>query len=156
MYSNFSAFCTFSRFYITFKPLWVNLRSARGQCRNTRLKLCYSSPVFFFLSSLFERIIFPGHGFVLGIKTKIVWGKNYVLYVASSGNLTFKCPCIANNIRSEQPTRCNVSQFICFCKTLHMFKTACPSIIRTSKLHIQRQVFVRPILDSVCAVLSSW
>ena len=51
-------------------------------------------------------------------------------------------------IRRVQPTRWNVSQFIYFCKTLYMFQTAFPSIIRSSKLHIQRQVFVfvRPIL----------
>ena len=48
--------------------------------------------------------------------------------------------------RSVQPTRCNVSQFIYFCKTLYMFQTGFPSIIRSTKLHIQRQVFVRPLL----------
>jgi len=36
-----------------------------------------------------------------------------------------------------------------------MFQTGFPSTIRSSKLHIQRQVFVRPIPDAVCAVLSS-
>jgi len=41
-----------------------------------------------------------------------------------------------------QPTRCNVSQIIYFCKTLYMFQTVFPSIIRSSKLHIQRQVLV--------------
>jgi len=45
-----------------------------------------------------------------------------------------------------QPTRCDISQFIHFCKTLYMFQTVFPSIIRSSKLHIQRQVFVRPLL----------
>ena len=38
---------------------------------------------------------------------------------------------------------------------MYMFQTGFPSIIRSSKLHIQRQVFVRPIPDAVCAVLSS-
>jgi hypothetical protein len=33
-----------------------------------------------------------------------------------------------------------------FCKTPYMFQTGFPSFIRTSKLHIQRQVFVRQIL----------
>ena len=42
--------------------------------------------------------------------------------------------------------KCDVSQFIYFCKTLYMFLTGFPSIIRSSKLHIQRQVFVRPLL----------
>ena len=48
-------------------------------------------------------------------------------------------------IRNVQPTRCSISQFIYFCKTLYMFQAVFP-IIRSSKLHIQRQVFVRPIL----------
>jgi len=55
-----------------------------------------------------------------------------------------------------QPTRCNVPQFIYFYKTLYMFQTVFPSIIRSSKLNIERQVFVRPITDAVCSVLSSW
>ena len=67
--------------------------------------------------------------------------------------------------------------FIYFCKTFYMFQTGFPSIIRSSKLQIQRQVFVRPLLvlpaasldgmeqvavlvwqipDAVCVVLSSW
>jgi len=37
-------------------------------------------------------------------------------------------------------------KFIYFCKTLYMFQTVFPSIIRSSKLHIQLQVFVRPLL----------
>ena len=44
-----------------------------------------------------------------------------------------------------QPRR-YVSPFICFCKTLYMFQTVFPSITRSLKLQIQRQVFVRPIL----------
>ena len=47
-----------------------------------------------------------------------------------------------------QPTRCDVSQFIYFYKTLYMFQTVFPSIIKSSKLHIQRQVFVRPLLPA--------
>jgi len=50
------------------------------------------------------------------------------------------------HILRVQPTRCNVSQFIYFCKTLCMFQTGFPNIIRSSELHIQRQVFVRPLL----------
>ena len=38
------------------------------------------------------------------------------------------------DIRREQPTRCDVSQFIYFYKTLYMFQTVFPSIIRSSKL----------------------
>jgi len=37
-------------------------------------------------------------------------------------------------------------QFIYFCKTMYMFQPVFPPIIRSSKLHIQRQVFFRPIL----------
>jgi len=40
-------------------------------------------------------------------------------------------------IRGVQPTKCNVSQFIYFCKTLYMFQTVFPSIISSSILHIQ-------------------
>jgi len=35
---------------------------------------------------------------------------------------------------------------IYFCKTLYMFQTVFPSIIRSSKLHTQRQALVRPLL----------
>jgi len=45
-------------------------------------------------------------------------------------------------IRRVQPRKCNVSPFIYFCKTLYMFQTGFLSIIRSSKLHIQRQVLV--------------
>ena len=48
-------------------------------------------------------------------------------------------------IPGVQPTRC-VSQLIYFCNTLYMFQSVFPSIISSSKLHIQRQVFVRPLL----------
>jgi len=58
-------------------------------------------------------------------------------------------------IRRVQPTSCKVSQFIYFCKTLYMFQTGFPSIIRSSKLHLQHQVFLRPVPDAICAVLSS-
>ena len=53
---------------------------------------------------------------------------------------------VFQNIRRVQPTRCNVSQFLYFCKTLYMFQTGFPSIIRSSKLHIELQVYVRPLL----------
>ena len=45
-----------------------------------------------------------------------------------------------------QPAKCEVSQFIYFCKVFYMFQTVFPSIIRSSKLHIQHQAFVRPLL----------
>ena len=37
-----------------------------------------------------------------------------------------------------QPTRCDFSQFIYFCKTLYTFQPVFPSVIRSTKLHIQR------------------
>jgi len=63
-----------------------------------------------------------------------------------------KCPKYKNAQRIKQPrriqqTRCDASQFIYFCKTLYMFQTVLPSIIRSSKLHIQRQVLV-----TICTV----
>ena len=42
--------------------------------------------------------------------------------------------------------------FIYFCKTLYVFHTVFPSIFRSSKVHIQRQVFVRPLLLSAANV----
>jgi len=52
----------------------------------------------------------------------------------------------SHGVRTVQPTRCNVSHFIYFCKTLYMFQTDFPSVISSSKLHIQCQVAVRPIV----------
>jgi len=46
---------------------------------------------------------------------------------------------ILDCIRRVQPTRCDVSQFIYFCKTLYMFQTVFPSIIRSSKLTLYVQ-----------------
>ena len=54
-----------------------------------------------------------------------------------------------------KPTRCNVSQFIYFCKTLYILQTGFPSIIRSSKLHIQRQVFVKPLLLPAASLASN-
>ena len=61
-------------------------------------------------------------------------------------HIAYERPTVHEEVRRVQPTRCKVSQFIYFCKTLYMFQTVFPSIIRSSKLHIQRQVFVRPLL----------
>jgi hypothetical protein len=44
---------------------------------------------------------------------------------------------------------------IYFYKTLYMFQTGFPSIIRSSKLHIQRQAFVSPLLLPA-ASLAGW
>jgi len=49
----------------------------------------------------------------------------------------------------------STSQFIYFCKTLYMFQTGFPSIIRSSKLHIERQAFVRPLLLPAASLLTA-
>ena len=46
----------------------------------------------------------------------------------------------------SQPTRSNASQFIYFCKRLCMFQAVPPPIIRSKKVYIQRQAFVKPLL----------
>jgi len=69
--------------------------------------------------------------------------QNYVLLrFFKSVFVTLTGPCIADIFSRVQPTRCNVSQFLYFCKTLNMFQTVFPSIIRSSKLHILRQVYL--------------
>ena len=60
--------------------------------------------------------------------------------------LTFICPCIANIFSEYNQQDATFLRFIYSCKTLCMFQTGFPSIIRSSKLHIQRQAFVRPLL----------
>ena len=72
---------------------------------------------------------------------------NFINLLNSSGKETYGgIAKTYQDIRRIQPTRCDVSQFIYFCKTLYVFQTVLPSITRSSKLHIQCQVFVRPIL----------
>ena len=55
---------------------------------------------------------------------------------------------ISINLKCDSHSTTNKMQrfTVYFSKTLYMFQTVFPSIIRSSKLHIQRQVFVRPIL----------
>ena len=68
---------------------------------------------------------------------------------AKTANTIFKCNIHRSvhrwYILRVQPTRCDVSQFIYFRKTLYMFQAVFPPIIWSSKLHIQSWVFVRPI-----------
>ena len=54
-----------------------------------------------------------------------------------------------------QPTRCDISQFIYFCKTLYMFQAVFPSIIRISKVHIEHQVSVRPLASGICQTITA-
>ena len=44
-----------------------------------------------------------------------------------------------------------VSQIIYSCKTLYMFRTVFPSIIRSSKLHIRQQAYVKQLLLSAAS-----
>ena len=56
-------------------------------------------------------------------------------------------PYIANIITEyNQQGPMFLNLFIYFCKTIYMFQTVFPSIIRSSKLHIERQAFVRLLL----------
>jgi len=48
-----------------------------------------------------------------------------------------------------------LSEIIYSCKTLYMFRTVFPSIIRSSKLRIQGQVYVKQLLLPVAAGSSS-
>jgi len=50
-------------------------------------------------------------------------------------------------ISIAKPTRCtNVSNLFYFGMILYMFQTVFPSIIRSSRLYIQQQAFVKQIL----------
>ena len=57
-------------------------------------------------------------------------------------NLTSTCPCIANIFSEYNQQDETYLKFTYSCKTFYMFQTGFPSIIRSTKLHIQRQVFV--------------
>ena len=56
-----------------------------------------------------------------------------------------------NIIFIVKPTRCtNVTNLFYFRMTFYMFRTVFPSIIRSSRLYIQQQAFVKQILMSAC------
>ena len=56
-----------------------------------------------------------------------------------------------NIIPIVKPTRCtSVVNLFYFRMTLYMFRTVFPSIIRSSRLYIQQQAFVKQILLSAC------
>ena len=58
-----------------------------------------------------------------------------------------------------QNTTNNLRRFLIYLflsDPLHVSVSFSVHHFRSSKLHIQRQVFVRPIPDAVCAVLCSW
>jgi len=80
-----------------------------------------------------------------------IWCVPRLAVVYTPLSLTFLGPCIANIFAEYNQQDATFS--IYFCKTLYMFQTIFPSIIRSSKLHIQRQVFVRPLLQPAVTVL---
>ena len=56
----------------------------------------------------------------------------------------------------ETYDRCtNVSNLFYFGMTLYMFRTVIPSIIRSSRLYIQQQAFVKQILLTACCLLAN-
>jgi len=58
-------------------------------------------------------------------------------------------------ISAVKPTRCtNVSHLFYFGMTFYMFRTVFPSIIRSSRLYIQQQAYVKQILLSACELAS--
>ena len=61
-------------------------------------------------------------------------------------NTTIIGLCIANISPEYNQKDATFLKFIYFCKMLYMFQTGFPSIIRSTKLHIQRQAFVRQLL----------
>jgi len=56
-----------------------------------------------------------------------------------------------NIISIVKPTRCtSASNLFYFEMTLYMFRTVFPSIIRSSRLNVEQQAFVKQILLSAC------
>ena len=66
-------------------------------------------------------------------------------YAATSGNLFAK-------YNQQDAT---FLKFIYFCKTLYTFQTVFPVHHQSTKLHIERQVFVRPLLLPAASLPSS-
>jgi len=57
--------------------------------------------------------------------------------------------CVAISI--VKPARCtDISNLLYFGITLYMFRTVFPSIIRSSRLYIQQQAYVKQILLAAC------
>ena len=80
----------------------------------------------------------------------------YIYIYNNRWNLTFIGPCIANIVAEYNLYDATFRNLFISVRRSTCFRKGFPSIIRSSKQHIQRQVFVRPIPDAVCAILSSW
>ena len=72
--------------------------------------------------------------------------KNTDLYANETNSLTFIGPCIANIYAEYIQQDATFHNLFISVRRSTCFSRFFPSIIRSSKLHIQRQVFVRPIL----------
>jgi len=66
--------------------------------------------------------------------------------LTTTSSLKFIYPCNANTFSEYKQQDETYLKCIYFCKTLNMFQTVFPSIIGSSKVHIQHQAFVRPLL----------
>ena len=64
--------------------------------------------------------------------------------------LTFIGPCIVIYFYSKTNQMHQCIKLFCFGMTPCMFRTVFPSIIRSSRLYIQQQAYVKQILLSVC------
>ena len=74
------------------------------------------------------------------------------LNMYSSDTFDVHRPVHRNIISIVKPARCtNVLNLFYFGMTLYMFRTVFPSIIRSSRLYIQQQAFVKEILLSACS-----
>jgi len=104
----------------------------------------------------------------------VVCGSAFVC--CNQNTVTLKCVLFVFSEYNQQDAI--FLKFIYFCKTLYTFHTVFPSIIGNTKLHMQRQAFVRLLLlsaasldgmehpiqavtvwqmpDAACAVLCSW
>jgi hypothetical protein len=65
-------------------------------------------------------------------------------------NPTFTGPCILIHCYSKTNQMHLFLTFIYFSITLYMFRAVFPSIIRSSKLYIQQQAYIKQILLSAC------
>ena len=65
-----------------------------------------------------------------------------------SPTLTFMGPCIVIDHYSKTNQMHQCIKFILFGMTLYMFRTVFPSIIRSSRLYIQQQAYVKQLLLS--------
>jgi hypothetical protein len=63
-------------------------------------------------------------------------------------DLTFESPCIVIHFFSKTNQMHQFLKFVYFWLTLYMFRTVFPSVIRSSRLYLQQQVYVKQILLS--------